>query len=67
MSVKDIDTPFSIEIDEAKLQALADGEKMKVPLESDGPMDDRLVVTWETGQIESEGAEELHEELTSLF
>jgi hypothetical protein len=63
----EVDTPIEITVDEEQLEALADGERLTVELDTEGPMNDHLEVTWQTGSVESEGAAELHDELTSLF
>lgn len=55
-----------IRLNESQVEALKDGEEVEVVLDEDGDRTDKLVIRWQT-VIESEGAAELHEELTDIF
>lgn len=56
----DVDTPVEIELDEAQIEDLKDGETVEVTLVEDGDRRDLLEIVWKT-EIEMDVAPEWEE------
>jgi len=58
--------PVSIDLTPAQVTRLKRGETVEVVLTEEGDRTDKLEIRWNT-VIESDGAAQLHDELTDIF
>lgn len=58
--------PVNIDLSPAQVTRLKRGETVEVVLEEEGNRTDKLELRWNS-VIESDGAAELHDELTDIF